>query len=156
MTINNPKIKNVGISDVQFGEDVTVIEPVNLYGCAVGDNTFIGPFVEIQKDVIIGRRCKIQSHSFICELVNIGDDCFISHGVKFINDLFEDGGPADGDKSKWRKTCIGNNVSIGTNATILPVSICSNTVIGAGAVVTRDINVAGVYIGNPARLSKEL
>jgi len=128
----------------------------NLYGCTIGDNTFIGPFVEIQKDVIIGRSCKIQSHSFICELVNIGDDCFISHGAMFINDRLENAGPAGGDKNKWKETLIGNNVSIGTNATILPVSICSNVVIGAGSVVTRDIDTSGVYAGNPARLLKEI
>ncbi len=151
-----PILLKVEIIDVQFGKDVKVIEPVNLYGCVIGDNSFIGPFVEIQKDVTIGSRCKIQSHSFICELVTIGDDCFISHGVKFINDLFENGGPAGGDKSKWKETRIGNNVSIGTNATILPVSICSNVVVGAGSVVTRNIETPGVYVGNPARFLKEI
>jgi acetyltransferase-like isoleucine patch superfamily enzyme len=138
--------------DVVFGENVKVVEPVNLYGCMIGSNTFIGPFVEIQKDVMIGANCKIQSHSFICELVTIGNDCFIGHGVMFINDLFAGGGPARGDKSKWKSTNIGNHVSIGSNATILPVSICDNVVIGAGAVVTKNINKPGTYLGNPARL----
>src|SRR5215212_7189029 len=107
------ELKNIQIKDdVQFGEHVTVVQPVNLYGCSIGSNSFVGPFVEIQKDVRIGERCKVQSHAFICELVDIGNDCFIGHGVMFINDLFEDGGPARGDKAKWKRTTIGNNVSI--------------------------------------------
>ncbi|NBP58563.1 N-acetyltransferase, partial [bacterium] len=142
-----PTIKTVGIKNVIFDEDVTVVDPVNIYGCSIGKHTFIGPFVEIQKDVSIGDNCKIQSHSFICELVIIGNDCFIGHGVMFINDLFSDGGPARGDKSKWKFTHIGNNVSIGSNATILPVSICDNVVIGAGSVVTRSITEPGIYVG---------
>jgi acetyltransferase-like isoleucine patch superfamily enzyme len=142
--------------DVVFGENVKIVQPVNLYGCKIGDNTFIGPFTEIQKDVIIGNNCKIQSHTFICELVTIGNDCFIGHGVMFINDVFSNGGPARGDKSKWKSTVIGNNVSIGSNATILPVSICDNVVIGAGAVVTKSITHAGIYVGNPARLLKSI
>ena len=151
--MNEPLILNSQIkSDVVFGIGVKVVNPVNLYGCSIGNNTFIGPFVEIQKDVKIGNNCKIQSHAFICELVEIGNDCFVGHGVVFINDLFANGGPAMGDKSLWKKTRVGNNVSIGSNATILPVEICDNVVIGAGAVVTRSINVAGVYIGNPAKL----
>jgi acetyltransferase-like isoleucine patch superfamily enzyme len=145
------KIKEIGIVDVDFGENVTIIKPVNLYGCKIGDNCFIGPFVEIQKNVVIGKNCKIQSHAFICEMVTIGDHCFISHGAMFINDTFKSGGPAGGDQSKWRKTTIGNHVSIGTNATILPVSICDQVVIGAGAVVTKDITEPGIYAGNPAR-----
>ena len=144
--------KEVSIkSDVIFGDDVVIVQPVNLYGCRIGNQTFVGPFVEIQKDVLIGDRCKIQSHSFICELVSIGDDCFIGHGVMFINDLFDGGGPAQGDKSKWKKTSVGNKVSIGSNATILPISICDNVVIGAGAVVTKDITQPGIYAGNPAK-----
>jgi acetyltransferase-like isoleucine patch superfamily enzyme len=151
-----PNIKYSGIKNVEFGKNVTVVEPVNLYGCKIGDNSFIGPFVEIQKDVEIGARTKVQSHTFICELVTVGDDCFIAHGVMFINDLFDSGGPAGGDKSKWKKTVIGNNVSIGSNATILPVTITDNVVIGAGAVVTKDVLEPGVYVGNPARKLKEL
>lgn len=150
--MNNTKIKQVGIVDVAFGENATVIAPVNLYGCTIGRDTFIGPFVEIQKNVIIGDRTKIQSHSFICELVNIGDDCFIGHGVVFVNDLFLNGTPAHGDKKLWRETKVGDNVSVGSNATILPVEICSNVVIGAGSVVTKNITQSGVYAGNPARL----
>lgn len=140
-----------GIKNVQFGEGVKIVEPLNLYGCKIGNYCFIGPFVEIQKSVIVGDRTKVQSHSFICELVMIGNDCFIGHGVMFINDLFASGAPAGGDQSKWKATTIGNHVSIGSNATILPVSICDNVVIGAGAVVTKDIDEPGIYAGNPVK-----
>ena len=154
--MNAPTVRQVGIRDVAFGANVTVIEPVNLYDCSIGADCFIGPFVEIQKDVRIGRRTKVQSHAFICELVTIGDDCFIGHGVMFINDLFSKGGPARGDTSLWRSTRIGSKVSIGSNATILPVEICDGVVIGAGAVVTKPITVPGIYAGNPARLIRAL
>jgi acetyltransferase-like isoleucine patch superfamily enzyme len=154
---NKPMIIETRIrEDVIFGKEVKVMTPVNIYGCRIGDNCFIGPFVEIQKDVIIGDRTRVQSHSFICELVTIGNDCFIGHGVMFINDLFQGGGPARGDKSKWKTTLIGNDVSIGSNATILPVNICDKVVIGAGAVVTKDISEPGVYAGNPARRLKNI
>lgn len=148
---NVPSFRESGVVDVDFGENVAVVQPVNLYGCRIGDDSFIGPFCEIQRNVSLGRRCKVQSHTFICELVEIGDDCFIGHGVIFVNDLFEDGGPAAGDRSKWRHTRIGNRVSIGSNATILPVHIADGVVVGAGSVVTRDLEVPGVYAGNPAR-----
>ncbi|SOE17820.1 transferase family hexapeptide repeat protein [Hoeflea halophila] len=152
-----PVIRSSGIAaDVTFGEGVTVIEPVNLYGCSIADDVFIGPFVEIQRNVSIGARTRIQSHSFICEFVDIGADSVIAHGVVFINDLFEGGGPARGDKTKWRSTVIGNNVSIGSNATILPVRICDGAVIGAGSVVTRDIKEPGIYAGNPCRKLRNL
>ena len=147
----DPKLRRAGIVDVAFGCNVTVIEPANLYGCSVGDDCFIGPFVEIQKDVTIGARTRIQSHSFVCELVSIGDDSVVAHGVMFINDLYRIGGPAKGDKTQWKSTRIGNRVSIGSNATILPVTICDDVVIGAGSVVTRDITEPGIYAGNPAR-----
>lgn len=146
-----PEVKESGIApDVQFGKDVKVVAPVNLYGCHIGDNCFIGPFTEITEGVVIGDATKIQSHSFICEGVTIGSNCFIGHGVMFINDRFSGGGPARGDKSKWEKTNIGNRVYIGSNATILPVNICDDVVIGAGAVVTKDITEPGKYAGNPA------
>jgi acetyltransferase-like isoleucine patch superfamily enzyme len=140
---------------VKFGSNVKVVEPCNIYGCEIGDNCFIGPFVEIQKSVVIGNNTKIQSHTFVCELVTIGSNCFIGHGVMFINDLFSIGGPAQGDKSLWKNTIIGNNVSRGSNATILPVSICDNVVIGAGAVVVKGISIPGIYAGNPAKLIKK-
>jgi acetyltransferase-like isoleucine patch superfamily enzyme len=153
---NEPIIKRIGVRDVLFGDNVTVVEPVNLYECRIGDNCFIGPFVEIQKGVVIGNNCRIQSHAFICESVTIGSDSFISHGVMFINDAFSTGGPARGDKKLWRPTYIGNHVSIGTNATVLPVKIVDNVVIGAGSVVTKDIVAPGIYAGNPARKLKDL
>ena len=151
-----PQIRTAGIVDVTFGERVSVVQPVNLYGCAIGDDCFIGPFVEIQRGVVIGKRCRIQSHAFVCELAAIGDDCFISHGAMFINDLFATGGPAKGRPDLWRSTRIGNHVSVGTNATILPVTICDHVVIGAGAVVTKDIAQPGIYAGNPARLIRRI
>jgi len=148
---NKPVLLECGIKNVTFGRNVKVVQPANLYGCAIGDDCFIGPFVEIQKDVTIGPRTRIQSHSFVCEFVTIGADCVVAHGVMFINDTFSTGGPARGDKTKWKATVIGNHVSIGSNATILPVSICDHVVIGAGAVVTKDITEPGIYAGNPAR-----
>jgi acetyltransferase-like isoleucine patch superfamily enzyme len=149
--MHKPKVYTASVRDVNFGEGVTIVEPSNLYECRIGSHSFVGPFVEIQKGVVIGDRTKVQSHSFICELVSIGNDCFIGHGVMFINDLFSDGGPAGGDAAKWQPTRIGNHVSIGSNATILPISICDDVVIGAGAVVTKDILEPGTYIGNPAK-----
>ncbi len=154
--MNSPNIKTVGIVDVEFGKDVTVVQPSNIYGCSLGDHCFIGPFVEIQKGVRIGDHCKIQSHSFVCEWVTIGNHCFIAHGVMFINDPFTNNGPAKGNQSLWKKTVIGDHVSIGSNATILPVSVCDHAVIGAGSVVTKDITEPGVYAGNPAHKIKDL
>src|SRR5580700_10637746 len=154
--MGTPRLLTAGIVDVTFGEKVTVLQPVNIYGCSIGDGTFIGPFVEIQRGVVIGKRCKIQSHAFVCELVTIGDDCVVSHGAMFINDLFATGGPALGNRELWRSTTVGNHVSIGTNSTILPVKICDHVVVGAGSVVTKDITQAGVYAGNPARLLRRL
>lgn len=149
-TTSNSLIKE----DVIFGSNVSIVQPVNLYGCTIGDNCFIGPFTEIQRNVVIGANSKIQSHSFICEKVTLGNNCFVGHGVMFINDTFEDGNPAGGDEAKWKQTTIGDHVSIGSNATILPVSICNNVVIGAGAVVTKDITQPGIYAGNPAKFMR--
>jgi len=146
-----PRLKKAGIVDVTFGENVTVVEPVNLYGCTIGDGTFVGPFVEIQRGAVIGKRCKIQSHAFVCDLVTIGDDCVVSHGVMFINDLFKTGGSANNNRDLWAATKIGNHVSLGTNSTILAVNICDHVVIGAGSVVTRNITKPGIYAGNPAK-----
>lgn len=154
--MNQPRVVRSEIRDVEFGTNVTVVEPANIYECKIGDSCFIGPFVEIQKGAIIGNRCKIQSHSFVCELVTIGEDCFISHGVMFINDPFAVGEPAHGNKDIWKATYIGNKVLIGTNSTILPVNICDNVVIGAGSVVTKDITEPGIYAGNPAKLLRRL
>jgi len=152
--VSAPTLRQAGIRDVAFGQRVTVVEPCNLYECRIGDDCFVGPFTEIQKGAVIGARSRVQSHAFICELVTIGKDCFIGHGVMFINDAFASGGPARGKKELWRETVIGNRVSIGSNATIMPVRIADDVVIGAGSVVTRDIMAAGTYAGNPARLLK--
>jgi acetyltransferase-like isoleucine patch superfamily enzyme len=150
--MSEPEITHAGVRDVVFGARVKIVEPCNLYGCEIGNDCFIGPFTEVQKSVRIGARTRVQSHAFVCELVTIGEDCFIGHGVMFINDTFSTGGPARGHKELWRSTTIGNRVSVGSNATILPVKICDDVVIGAGAVVTKDITVSGSYVGNPARL----
>ena len=153
--MNQPTLLSSQIRDVVFGKDVKVVQPVNLYDCKIGDNCFIGPFVEIQSNVVVGVGTRVQSHSFICDGVIIGEDCFIGHGVMFINDVFANGGPA-GDKSIWKATHIGNRVSIGSNATLLPVSVCDGAVIGAGAVVTKDITEKGIYAGNPAKMIRHL
>ena len=151
-----PTLLACAVRDVICGEGVRIVEPANVYECTLGAGCFVGPFVEIQKGVTIGARTKVQSHAFICELVTIGDDCFIGHGTKFTNDVFATGGPARGRKELWRATTVGHRVSIGTNATLLPVNICDDVVIGAGAVVTRDIVLPGIYAGNPARLLRRL
>ncbi len=150
-----PRLRQVSVVDVNCGEGVTIVEPANIYGCTLGDGVFVGPFVEIQRGVRIGARTRVQSHAFVCELVTIGEDCFVSHGAMFVNDLFRKGGPARGDTTQWGATRIGNRVSIGTHATVLPVTICDDVVIGAGAVVTRDIQEPGIYAGNPARKIRE-
>jgi len=142
------------IRNVKFGKNCTVIEPSNLYECELGNDVFIGPFVEITKGVKIGDHTKVSSHSFICNLVTIGKKCFIAHGVMFTNDLFKEGKIIN-DEKFFFPTNIGDNVIIGSNATILPVNICSGAVIGAGSVVTKDIDVKGTYAGNPARLLRK-
>lgn len=145
------RLRESRVVDVDFGDNVAVEHPVNLSGCRIGGDSFIGPFCEIQRNARLGQRCKVQSHTLIGEFVEIGDDCFIGHGVMFVNDLAEHGGPAGGSRSEGRHARIGNRVSIGSNATILPVRIADGVVVGAGAVVTSDLQVPGVYAGNPAR-----
>ena len=154
--MSNPELLHAGIRDVTFGARVKVVEPCNLYGCTIGDDCFVGPFTEIQKGVVIGARTRVQSHAFVCELVTIGEDCFVGHGVMFINDTFATGGPARGDKSAWKSTKIGHRVSIGSNATIMPVEIGDDIVIGAGAVVTKNLLKPGIYAGNPARFLRSV
>lgn len=132
-------------------KSVSIKEPVNLYGCTLSKNVFVGPFVEIQKDVIIEENTRIQSHSFICSKTKIGKNCFIGHGVMFVNDKFYNNKL---NPETLLNTNIGNNVLIGSNATILPVNICDNVVIGAGSVVTKSIDRPGVYAGNPAKILK--
>ncbi len=143
------------IKDVEFGENVRYHNFVNLYGCRIGDETKIGAFVEIQKGAIVGKRCKISSHSFVCEGVTIGDDVFVGHGVMFINDKWPrasiDGKPVT-DEWTLEETVIENEVAIGSNATILAgVTVGCGATIGAGSVVTRDVPAGAIVVGNPAR-----
>lgn len=134
------------LKDVVQARGVKIIEPVNLYGCQLEQDCFVGPFTEIQSDVVVGARTRVQSHSFVCSNVRIGEDCFVGHGVMFTNDKFR-----DRQLSKdFLPTRIGNKVYIGSNSTILPVTICDDVVIGAGSVVTKDIVEPGTYAGNPA------
>jgi|TARA_B100001964_G_scaffold61136_1_gene69393 acetyltransferase-like isoleucine patch superfamily enzyme len=153
--LNNLKKTKSTITKVIFGKNCMIIEPVNIYDCKIGNSVFVGPFVEIQKNSIIGDNTKVQSHSFICEKVTIGKECFISHGVMFINDLTKSGKIAKNTKL-FKKTTIGNRVIIGSNATILPVIISNDIVVGAGSVVTKNLRIKGVYAGNPARLIRRL
>lgn len=144
--------------DVKLGEGVKVFHFVNMYGCEIGDGTKVGSFVEIQKGVMVGKNCKISSHSFICEGVTIEDDCFIGHGVMFINDKYPRSTNEDGSmqtEADWKveKTHIKKGASIGSNATILcGVTIGENAIVGAGAVVTKDIPDGTTVAGNPAKL----
>lgn len=139
------------IKNVANIENCKIIMPSNLYDCALGNNVFVGPFVEIQNNVVVGENTRIQSHSFICSNTVIGRDCFIGHGVVFVNDKFKGGARAHGDSSKIIRTTLGNNVLIGSSVTLLPVDICSDVTIGAGSVVTKSIEEPGIYFGNPAR-----
>ncbi|MEF3088866.1 acyltransferase [Raoultella sp. WB_B2P2-3] len=148
-------LRDTGVRNVESGENVVIYQPANLYNCRLGDNVFVGPFVEIQGNTTVGADTKIQSHTFICEYVTLGERCFIGHGVMFANDMFRDGKP-NADRESWGRIVIGNDVSIGSGATILAVSICDGAVIGAGSVVTRSISEKGVWAGNPAKLLRRL
>ncbi len=153
--MKNLKLIKSKISKIKLGKNCKIIKPVNLYGCAIGKGVFIGPFVEIQKNAKIGDDTRIQSHTFVCEKVTIGSKCFISHGVMFINDLTKKG-KVNRNSNSFKKTTIGNNVVIGSNATILPVKINNNIVIGAGAVVTKNLLKKGIYTGNPAKFLRKI
>ena len=148
----------VGFVDVRFGANVTVIEPTNLYGCDIGDDTFIGPFVEIQKGARVGRNCKISSHTLICEGVHIEDEVFIGHGVIFINDKYPLATNEDGSlqtDADWKVVPIKvkRGASLGSNATVLcGVTIGERAVVGAGAVVTKDVPDGAIVAGNPAQV----
>ncbi|MDJ1652675.1 acyltransferase [Raoultella sp. Ech2A] len=148
-------LRDTGVRNVESGENVVIYQPANLYDCRLGDNVFVGPFVEIQGNTSVGADTKIQSHTFICEYVTLGERCFIGHGVMFANDMFRDGKP-NADRESWGRIVVGNDVSIGSGATILAVSICDGAVIGAGSVVTRSISEKGVWAGNPAKLLRRL
>lgn len=147
-------------SDVILGNDVRIFQPglVNLYGCSIGDESKIGAFVEVQKNVIIGARCKISSHTFICEGVEIEDECFIGHGVMFTNDVYPSAVNRDGSlqtEADWQviKTKVNKRASIGSNATIIAgVTIGRGALVGAGAVVTKDVPDFAIVAGVPARV----
>ena len=148
--------------DVKLGANVRLSKFINLYGCEIGDDTKIGAFVEIQKNAKIGNRCKVSSHSFICEGVTIEDNVFIGHGVMFTNDSYPRATTADGGlqtEADWKveKTLIKQGASLGTGATILPnISVGKNAIVGAGSVVTRDVPDNAVVAGNPARVLRYL
>ncbi len=158
MQILNLENERQSISNVQVGENVKIFKFVNLYGCTIGDNTKIGSFVEIQKGVIIGKNCKISSHTFICEGVKIGDGVFVGHNVSFINDMQPRAINPDGSlqtEKDWQlvETIVEDGASIGTGATILGgIRIGKNAMVGAGAVVTKDVPENAVVVGNPAKV----
>lgn len=151
---NQPDFLESKIIDVEWGIEVRIVKPCNLYGCKIGDHSFIGPFVEIQKGAVIGRNCRVQSHSFICTKVAIDDNCFVGHGVTFTNDKFSEGKPSP-NPDEWLPTHIEEGVSIGSGSTILPVRIARGCVVGAGSVVTKDLLEPGFYAGNPARFLRK-
>ena len=141
----------VSIRDAHIHETATIVHPANIYECEIGENVFVGPFTEVQSDVTVGKNTRIQSHTFICSHCDIGNDCFIGHGVMFVNDKFRGGERAHGNQERLERITLGNNVLVGSGCVILPVKIVDNVTLGAGSVVTRDILEPGVYFGNPAR-----
>jgi acetyltransferase-like isoleucine patch superfamily enzyme len=159
ITVQNDK---QSLNNVKVGKDVKIFNFVNAYGCSIDDNSKVGAFVEIQKGATIGKNCKISSHTFICEGVHIADNVFVGHGVMFTNDLFPratrpDGGPQTEEDWTLVPTYVQKGASIGSNATIIcGVTIGENAMIGAGAVVTKDVPANAVVAGNPARFFKEI
>lgn len=154
-------MKNLG-PGVVCGENVKIYQPANLYGCQIGDNTKVGTFVEIQKNVTIGKNCKISSHSFVCEGVTIEDNVFVGHNVTFTNDLFPRATNPDGSmqtEEDWKciPTLVKKGASIGSSATILcGITIGENAIVGAGSVVTKDVQPNTIVAGNPAALLKHI
>ena len=148
--------------DVRLGKDVRLSKFINLYGCAIGDNTKIGAFVEVQKNATVGRNCKISSHTFICEGVTIEDEVFIGHGVTFVNDTYPRATAADGElqtEADWKvePTLVRKGASIGSGATILAhVTIGEKAIVGAGSVVTKDVPPGTIVAGNPARIKRQV
>jgi len=144
--------------DVKLGQGVKLSKFINLYGCEVGDESKIGAFVEIQKNATVGKRCKISSHTFVCEGVTIEDNVFIGHGVMFINDSYPRATAADGNlqtEADWKveRTVVKKGASIGSGATILSnVSIGENAIVGTGSVVTKDVPPGSIVVGNPAKV----
>ena len=147
---------------VKLGKDVRLSKFINLYGCEIGDETKIGAFVEIQKNASVGKRCKISSHTFVCEGVEIRDNVFIGHGVTFVNDLYPRATTASGElqtEADWKveKTVIGNGASIGSGSTILSnLTVGENAIVGAGSVVTKDVPANAIVAGNPAKVLRYL
>mgnify|MGYP000896172991 CR=1 FL=1 len=160
--MNTEPTPKKNINNVKLGKDVKIFDFVNLYGCEIGDNSKVGTFVEIQKGASIGRNCKISSHTFICEGVHIEDDCFIGHGVMFINDKLpratvEGGGLQT--ESDWAciPTFIKKGASVGSNATILcGITVGEKAIVGAGSVVTKDVPAGTIVAGNPAKIIRKI
>ncbi len=159
---NDPTLYQRIAPDVKLGKNVKIFAFTNLYGCEIGDETKIGTFVEVQKNARVGKRCKISSHSFICEGVTIEDEVFLGHNVTFINDLFPRATAANGQlqtEADWecRPTLVKRGASIGSSATLLcGITVGENAIVGAGSVVTKDVPANTVVAGNPARVLRKL
>jgi len=143
------------VNNASIGSGTKIWHYANVYGCTIGGNCTIGAYTEVQNDVHIGNNVAILSHSFICSLVEIGDDVFIGHGVMTINDLHPPSFRRTGSKEYWQKTVIKKGAVIGSNVTLFPVSIGENAEVGAGAVVTKDVPDDAIVVGNPARIIKK-
>lgn len=136
------------VKNCEIGSNSKVWRFVNMYGATLGSNCMVGSFVEIQRDVTVGDGCRIQSHAFLCSRVTLEDEVFVSHGAKFVNDVH----PPSGEPDQWEETLVQDNAVIGTNATLLPVEVGSNALVGAGAVVIEDVPQNAIVAGNPAEI----